>query len=84
MSSFDSWFKKKFIDLHDAILCGDLMARNYKKVSKKIYEAGQKSKQAEVDELRKQIEELIEINESITDELVTYRSRFGNKGNRNE
>lgn len=58
MKSFDSWFKKKFRDLHDAILCGDLIAGNYKKVSKKSYEAGQQSKQGEVDKLQTEVDEL--------------------------
>ena len=48
------------------------------------FEAGQKSKQDEIDELQKRIDELSKINESITDELVAYRSRFGNKWNRHE
>ena len=48
------------------------------------FEAGQKSKQDEIDELQKRIDELSEINESLSDELVAYRSRFGNKGNRHE
>ena len=72
MSDFNSWFKKKFRDLHDAILCGDLIARNYKKVSKKSYEAGQQSKQDEVDELKKRIEsamELLEYNEYVDSAL---------------
>ena len=49
-----------------------------------FFEAGQQSKQAEIDELQKMIDELSKINESLTDELVAYRSRFGNKGNRHE
>ena len=49
-----------------------------------LYEAGQQSKQDEIDELQKRIDELSKINESLTDELVAYRSRFGNKGNRHE
>ena len=48
------------------------------------FEAGQQSKQVEIDELQKRIDELSEINESLSDELVAYRSRFGNKGNINE
>ena len=48
------------------------------------FEAGQKSKQDEIDELQKRIDELSEINESLSDELVAYRSRFGNKGSRHE
>ena len=51
---------------------------------KSFYEAGQQSRQAEIDELQKRIDELSEINESLTDGLVAYRSRFGNKGNRHE
>ena len=62
MSDFDSWFKKNFRDLHDAILCGDLIAGNYKKVSKKSYEAGQQSKQKEIDSLLKRVKELELIN----------------------
>ena len=50
----------------------------------KFYEAGQQSKQDEIDELQKRIDELSKINESISDELVAYRSRFGNKWNRHE
>ena len=49
-----------------------------------LYEVGQQSKQEEIDELKKRIDELSKINESITDELVAYRSRFGNKWNRHE
>ena len=77
-----------------------------------LYEVGQQSKQAEIDELKmtnhnlsvmvaeaesyseywkyeqdklqKRIDELSKINESISDELVAYRSRFGNKWNRHE
>ena len=60
MSDFNSWFKKKFRDLHDAILCGDLVAGNYKKEKKKSYEAGQQSKQAEIDELQKRIDDALE------------------------
>ena len=51
---------------------------------KAAFKAGQQSKQDEVDELQKRIDELSEINESLSDELVAYRSRFGNKGNINE
>lgn len=65
MSDFNSWFKKKFRDLHDAILCGDLVAGNYKKVSKKSYEAGQQSKQKEIDELNLTIKRLITSEEDI-------------------
>ena len=49
-----------------------------------FFEAGQQSKQAEIDELQKRIDELSKINESLADELVAYRSRFGNKWNRHE
>ena len=59
MKTFDSWFKKKFKDLHDSILCGDLVAAKYKKVSKRSYEAGQQSRQAEIDDLKKRIEDII-------------------------
>lgn len=65
MSDFNSWFKKKFRDLHDAILCGDLVAGNYKKVSKKSYEAGQQSRQKEIDELNLTIKRLITSEEDI-------------------
>lgn len=65
MSDFDSWFKKNFRDLHDAILCGDLIAGNYKKVSKKSYEAGQQAKQKEIDELNLTIQRLIISEEDI-------------------
>ena len=40
---------------------------------KAAFKAGQQSRQTEIDELQKRI-----------DELVAYRSRFGNKGNRHE
>ena len=52
--------------------------------AKDFFEAGQQSKQAEIDELHKRVDELSKINESLADEVVAYRSRFGNKGNRHE
>ena len=53
MKTFDSWFKKKFRGLHESILCGDMVAANYKKLSKQSYEAGKQSRQAEIDNLKK-------------------------------
>ena len=35
--SFDLWFKKNFHDLHEAICCGDLVAKNYKKAMFKAW-----------------------------------------------
>ena len=37
--SFDLWFKKNFHDLHEAICCGDLVAKNYKKAMFKAWQA---------------------------------------------
>jgi len=37
--SFDLWFKKNFHDLHEAICCGDLVAKNYKKSMFKAWQA---------------------------------------------
>ena len=37
--SFDLWFKKNFHDLHEAICCGDLVAKNYKKAMFKAWKA---------------------------------------------
>lgn len=34
---FDLWFKKNFHDLHEAICCGDLVAKNYKKAMFKAW-----------------------------------------------
>lgn len=52
MKSFDEWFEKQDID-------------NWtnKKFMLKAFEAGQQSKQAEVDELQKRIDEAIELLE---------------------
>ena len=50
----------------------------------RMFKMGEQARQAEIDELQKRIDELSKINESLTDELVAYRSRFGNKGNRHE
>lgn len=36
---FDLWFKKNFYDLHEAICCGDLVAKNYKKAMFKAWQA---------------------------------------------
>ena len=36
---FDLWFKKNFHDLHEAICCGDLVAKNYKKAMSKAWQA---------------------------------------------
>ena len=60
MKTFDSWFKKKFRNLYESILCGDMVAANYKKVSKQSYEAGQQSQQAEIDNLKKHIDDALE------------------------
>ena len=62
----------------------DNYASENTELAKDFFEAGQQSKQDEIDELQKRIDELSKINESITDELVAYRSRFGNKWNRHE
>ena len=90
----------------------DNYASENTELAKDFFEAGQQSKQDEIDELKmanhnlsvmvaeaesyseywkyeqdklqKRIDELSEINESISDELVAYRSRFGNKWNRHE
>lgn len=37
--TFDLWFKKNFHDLHEAICCGDLVAKNYKKAMFKAWQA---------------------------------------------
>lgn len=36
---FDNWFKNKFHDLNEAICCGDLVAKNYKKAMFKAWQA---------------------------------------------
>ena len=36
---FEEWFKNKFHDLHEAICCGDLVAKNYKKAMFKAWQA---------------------------------------------
>lgn len=74
MIDFDNWFKKKFRDLHDAILCGDLIAGNYKKVSKKSYEAGQQSKQKEIDRLKAIFAEALDVyDRPMCDETALYQ-----------
>ena len=70
--SFDEWYKEAKKLNNDGFSAKD------------FFEAGQQSKQAEIDELQKRIDELSKINESLADELVAYRSRFGNKWNRHE
>lgn len=52
---FDKWFKRKCPDLHVAILCGDYVAKKYKKIAKLAYKIGQKSRQSEIDQLKKQV-----------------------------
>ena len=37
IETFDLWFKKNFHDLHEAICCGDLVAKNYKKAMFKVW-----------------------------------------------
>lgn len=37
--AFEKWFKKNFKDLHEAICCGDLVAKNYKKAMFKAWQA---------------------------------------------
>lgn len=83
MSDFDNWFKKKFRDLHDAILCGDLIAGNYKKVSKKSYQAGQQSKQKAIDELQSKYNKLHDAF-VVTDEARKEWSRCYNGVRQNE
>ena len=71
MKTFDSWFKKKFRNLYESILCGDMVAANYKKVSKQSYEAGQQSQQGEVDKLQTKVDELqVRIDDAIA--LLEY------------
>ena len=36
---FEEWFKKNFYELHEAICCGDLVAKNYKKAMFKAWQA---------------------------------------------
>ena len=36
---FGFWFKKNFHDLHEAICCGDLVAKNYKNAMFKAWKA---------------------------------------------
>lgn len=42
MSDFDKWFKDNFKDLHDAVTCGDLLAKSYRKAIKKTWSKQQK------------------------------------------
>ena len=37
--NFDDWFESEFNDLHEAICCGDLVAKNYKKAMFKAWQA---------------------------------------------
>ena len=61
---FDLWFKKNFYDLHEAICCGDLVAKNYKKA---MFKAWQASAQREG-------YKLVPVNP--TDEMIsTYRDK---------
>lgn len=59
MKSFDDYFNEKFPDLVEAISCGDLIAKNYKVAIKEGFDLGKQSKQQEVDELQKRIDEAI-------------------------
>ena len=36
---FEEWFKNEFHDLHEAICCGDLVAKNYKKAMFKAWQS---------------------------------------------
>lgn len=40
--NFEDWFKKKYPDLHEAILHDDYVAKKYKQVAKAAYKAGSK------------------------------------------
>lgn len=41
---FEKWFKKSFKDLYEAVLCGDLVAKNYKKAMYKAWKASAERK----------------------------------------
>ena len=71
---FDLWFKKNFHDLHEAICCGDLVAKNYKKA---MFKAWQASAQREgcklvpvelVDEIEDKIWDNLSANHTITNQ----------------
>lgn len=51
MKSFDEFYKENF---HEG-----MMSNEYKYIIKHTYEAGQQSKQAEVDELQKRVDEAL-------------------------
>ena len=72
--SFDLWFKKNFHDLHEAICCGDLVAKNYKK---DMFKAWQASAQREgyklvpvelIDEIEDKIWDNLSANHTITNQ----------------
>lgn len=77
MNKFEDWW-----NIHNCVK-ESLMRED----ARYVYESHQDEVyklQSEIDGLQKRVDELSKINESLTDELVAYRSRFGNKGNRHE
>lgn len=64
MSDFDKWFKSNFKDLHESILCGDLVAKKYKKSIKKTWNYQQKK----LDEKQKYINHV----HSLMDDAAAY------------
>ena len=72
--AFDLWFKKNFHDLHEAICCGDLVAKNYKKAMFKSWCAsasreGYKLVPLElVDEIEDKIWDNLSANHTITNQ----------------
>ena len=72
--AFDLWFKKNFHDLHEAICCGDLVAKNYKKAMFKVWCAsasreGYKLVPLElVDEIEDKIWDNLSANHTITNQ----------------
>lgn len=53
INSFDEFFKDKFKDLHEAILCDDLLARSYKKAIKDVWNYQQRK----IDELERKLKD---------------------------
>ena len=78
--SFDDWAKFQGLSLEKDD--NGLYVNKHTHYARKGW--GAKPEKAEINELQKRVDELSKINESLTDELVAYRSRFGNKGNRHE
>jgi len=59
MKSFDEWFEEKYLSLSIHANAGFEKDLEVKNIAKSAFTAGQQSKQAEVDELQKRIDEAL-------------------------